>query len=238
MADDIAIINQPLRKHESKSGKVRFSISMKSEALVIGLDAKTLGDEVAKTMAAELRRQVEGITAEAAPATIKARESAARAFAGGGLTRAEMAKTDHGKREIAAGRTLNGDWAQERYSGGKLGPMPPNQSRRAFNDSGRFARGIAVQAAPGKWRINVPANRLDPQTGNVTRIWARLIELVPAFANVGLLMDSKDVREGVERGLGTMIAKAKESGDQLSVQRAKNMLALIARIVIAASKAA
>lgn len=208
---DVAVINQPLRKHESKSGKVRYSISMKSEALVIGLDAATLGDQVSKAMAAELRARVEGITAEAAPATIKARESAARAVAKGE------------------------PWAVKRYSGGKIGAMPPNQSRRAFNDSGRFAKSIVAQAAPGKWRINVASNRLDPSTGSVDRIWARLTQLVPAFVDLSLLMDAPAVEQGVRRGLEAMITKARESEDRLSEQRAKNMLALIAQIVIKAA---
>ena len=211
MADDIAIINQPLRKHESKSGKVRFSISLKSEPIILSLNPKDLGTQMAEAMAKELRTRVESITVAASPATIKAREAAAKAY------------------------TAGKPWAVKRYAGGKTGPTPPNQSHRAFNDSGRFAKSIVAQAAPGKWRINVPANRLDPQTGNVTRIWARLIELVPAFGDTRLLLDSEEVRAGVRRGLDTLVASAPMTYDQISAARARNLLAFIAQIVAKAA---
>lgn len=208
---DLVVLNQPLRKHESKSGKVRFSISLKSEPIIFNLNPKDLGNQVAEAMAKELRTRVESISVSASPATIKARESAAKALA------------------------ANKPWAVKRYSGGKTGLTPPNQSHRAFNDSGRFAKGIVAQAAPGKWRINVPANRLDPATGNVDRIWARLIELVPAFGDTRLLLDSEEVRAGVHRGLDTLVASAPMTYDQISAAKARNLLLFIAQI---AAKAA
>lgn len=234
MAGDIVIINQPLRRRESKAGKVRFTIDMQSEPLIFKLDAKSLGDETANAMAGELRAQVSGITAEAAPATIKARESAARVLSGGADV--DISKTTHGKREVSLGRKhLTKNWAMERYSGGKLGLMLPNQTRRAFNDSGRFIKGIVAQAQPKKWVVNVPANRLDPTTGNVDRIWKRLTELVPAFGDVRLLMESAEVRGAIKRGLDSLVVKNAMTRDEISIARARNLLLLVARIVLAAA---
>ena len=213
MADDIIIVNQPLRRRESTTGRVRYTIEMRSQPLVFNLDPRQMGKPPADAMAAELRARVQDITADAAPATLKAREVAAHAY--------------------AAGKP----WARRRYSGGKLGAMPPNQSRRAFNDSGRFVKGIVVGAARDKWIVNVPANRLDPTAGNVDRIWARLISLVPAFADVKLLFDSAAVREGVRLGLDAAIAKAPMTTDEISLARAKALLAIVARVLLEAAAA-
>lgn len=220
MADDLIVIHPTLKRRVSKSGKAKFTVEVKSEPLIFDLDPKNLEPGIAQAIAQELRERVEGITAEAAPGTLKARENERKAY--------------------AAGKP----WAVKRFSGGKMGPTPPTTSTRAFNNSGRFAQSIvAGAAAGGRWIVNFAANRLDPSTGNVERIWNRLIQLVPAFANIGLLYNSPKFVETMRLGIQSMIVKGPMTADEFTAARAKaladakikNYLALIARAILAAA---
>lgn len=218
--DDLIVIHPTLKRKVSSGGTVKFAMEVRSEALVINLDTKAMGDVVSQAIATELRERVEGITQDAAPATIKARESERKAY--------------------AAGKP----WAVKRFSGGKMGATPPTTSTKAFNNSGRFAKSIVAGAAKGGvWIVNWAANRIDPSTGNAERIWNRLVSLVPAFADVSILYSSPKIIDAIGAGLDSMIAKAAASGDQISAARAKAIAAearakaiaqVLARAVLAA----
>lgn len=209
MADPIVIQFGPgLRRRVSSSGKEKFTVDVIGEPLVFQLEDKTIEQAVAASIASTLRAKVEGITAQAAPATIKARQVAAKAF--------------------GAGKP----WARKKYSGGKIGAMPPNQTDRAFNDSGRFAKSIVAGAAKGKWIVNVAANRLDPTTGNVARIWQRLVSLVPEFANHALLFQAPAVAKAVSGALQSFVAKAPATRDELTVARAKALMGQVALVLL------
>lgn len=210
MADnDVIILNQPnnLTRRESSTGRVRYTIEVKSEPLIHSFDPKTMGGVVAAAIAEELRRQVKGITQQASAATLRARATAAKAF--------------------SAGKS----WATRAYSGGKMGAMAPNQSNRSWNDSGRFAAGIVAQAKDDEWKINIPGNRLDPTQlrggdAGVQRVWRHLVELVPAFENTALLFQEQGVQAAVQQSLEGMIVKARETRDQLLEARAKAAISL------------
>jgi hypothetical protein len=175
--DDIVVINQPgLEQRTSKTGRVRYTIRIKSEPVAFNLNAKELGAPVAAALAHYFREEVKGITAQAAPATLDARKRFAKA--------------------AAAGKA----WATKRYTGGKIGATTPNTGSSLFNDSGRLAQSIQAQASgESGWRINVAGNRLDPRTANnggaaaVERIWTRLVQLVPAFADVSIAFASDEL---------------------------------------------
>lgn len=176
----IKIINRGLEERRSSTGRVRRTIRIDAEPLIIDTDPKRLGKPVADGIANHLREAIRNIAAAASPATIKARKVAARAYANGRA------------------------WAVKRYGGGRLGQLPPDQSTRLFNDSGRFADSIVANASSdGAWRVNVAGNRLDAQTAGeagVERIWNRLVQLVPEFANVSLLFETNSIlRKTVER---------------------------------------
>lgn len=199
--DDVVVINQPGLEQRTyiKTGKVRFVIRTKSEPVVFNLNAQELGGEIAVALAHYFREKVKGITQQAAPATIKARERFAKA--------------------AAAGKT----WATKRYSGGRTGASTPNQSTALFNDSGRFAQSIQAAAqSKGGWRINVAANRLDPRTANnggtaaVERIWGRLVQLVPAFADVGIAFASDELLRARARAQQNMIQKQRATEKNVS----------------------
>lgn len=213
---DVVVIHQALRRRESKTGKARYTIDIKSEPLIYNLDPQLLGAPAAQAMADTLRAKIQGITAEAAPATLHYRKEAGYAYKAGA------------------------SWALRRYSGGKLGAMPPGQGTKAFNDSGRFAAGIVAQARKDKWVVNVPANRLDPKTGNVDRIWRRLVELVPEFANQKLLLDSPVVNRAISVGLDNLTINEPGTYDELSVVKARaqvkarNIAAVALRVLLEA----
>jgi hypothetical protein len=201
MADDVIVINNPPDRRESKSGKVRYTVTVKSEPLVHSFDPKTLGAPVAHAIAEALRKKVTAIGAGISAATERARAG------------------------YLAGFTRGTRSAAKRYSGGRIGSMPPAQSDRAFNDSGRFAKSLTANARGDAWTVNVAANRLDPDTAGgdiaVRKIWNRLVELVPAFGNPVMLFDEQSVRDSINESIGQLIVKAKATRDQLSEARAK-----------------
>lgn len=193
MADQVVLLNELLEQRTSKSGKKRVTIRVKAEPIIVNTDPKALGKPIAEAIAHHYRERIKGITTKASASTLRARKVAAKAFAEGKA------------------------WAVKRYAGGRTGATPPNQSDRLGNDSGRFADTITANASSdGHWRVNVAANRLDPTTGNVTRIWARLSELVPEFANPALLLDNMVFKRALMKAQQGLVAKAKERTSKLS----------------------
>lgn len=208
MADSVLVLNDystgSLSKRTRASGKSRYTVEIKSEPLLTETDPRVLGRGPAEAMAKHLRDRVEGISTQAAPATIKARQVAARAVAKGE------------------------QWATKRYSGGRLGLMQPHQSDRLFNDSGRLVRSIVVGAKEDSWIINVAANRLHPDTLNggeaaLLRIFQRLRELVPEWGDARALGDVLSVRRAIRDGLDEALQKAEERGAALKIQRMKTI---------------
>lgn len=184
----IEVLNAGLRSSTSKSGKQRFHIAVESEALAFDLDTMRLAKPVAEAFAHHLREKVRAIATPAAEATLKARAVLKKAY-------------DAGK-----------PWAVKRFSGGRTGATPPTESTMAFNHSGRFRESIvATPASDGTFRVNVAANRLSSQTGNVERIWQRLVQLVPEFADVGKAMQSDEMLRAQTKAVQRMVLKMKAS---------------------------
>lgn len=203
--DDIQVIgaaNLTARTRTNASGasKTRYAVVISGDSVLVNTDPKSLGKGPAEAIAKLLKDRISTIAATAAPATIRAREVAAKAYA-------------EGK-----------SWAMKRYSGGRIGALPPNQSNRMFDDSGRLAKSVAVGATSEGYTINVASNRFDPNTLNggeaaLTRIFQRLRELVPELANPRLLMDSIPVRRAVNEATAAMLQKADERGLELKLQK-------------------
>jgi hypothetical protein len=210
MSDNVIVINEfggELEQRTSKSGKVRHTIRIKSEPVIVNMDPKALGQPVAAAIVHHLREKIRGVTALAAPATIKARQVAAKAF--------------------AAGKP----WAVKRYSGGKTGSTPPNQSNKALNDSGRMANSITGNASSdGHWRINVAANRLNAEMGNLERIWRRVTELVPEFGDPKRLLENDVLRKAIEQAQRNMLRKAQMSTGELQKQLIGSVLGLVQQV--------
>lgn len=213
MADDVVILNEGYELRTSKTGKTRFTLKVTAEPLVHRFSAKDLGKDVAIAIADLYRERILSITAIAAPATIRARQVAARA--------------------VAAGKA----WALKRYGGGRMGTMPPNErdalldGGRLFNDSGRMAKSITANASgDDAWRVNVAANRLDEQTADnggmsaVMQIYARLLEFIPELAEPAKLLDVIGVQRALKNAQRRLIAKARESSSAAGLEAFKTSI--------------
>lgn len=208
MSDDVIVLNEGFESRTSASGKQRVVITVKSEPLIFNMDPKAVGRPIAAAIVHHLREKIKGITASAAPATLKAREVAARAF--------------------AAGRP----WAMKRYAGGRTGSTPPNQTTRALNDSGRMANSITGSASSdGAWRINVAANRLSAETGSIERIIRRIGDLVPEIARPALMMESDVLRKALENAVAASVKKAQATTGKLQLEIARGILGIGRQVV-------
>lgn len=180
MKDRVLVINPGLEERTTRTGRRRFAVRIDAEPILINNDPKSLGQPVADAIANHFRQRIRTLAEKASPATIRARAAAAKAFAEGKA------------------------WAVKRYGGGRIGSIPPNQSDRVFNDSGRMADSIVANASSdGSWRINMAANRLDPDTASggtagVFRIWKRLLQLIPEFGDPAQLMENTILKRTLE----------------------------------------
>ena len=189
----IAINEFGLRQLErtSAKGKVssRFAVSIDAQPLLHVFDPVELGRGPGEAIAEHLRARVRTISARASPSTLATRANAARAFEAGAPA------------------------ALKRYSGGRMGPMTPNQSDKLFNDSGRLGTGIfARYAKSGEWMVNFPANRMSPRTfaegvAGVDAMYRRLVELVPEFGNVKELLKVPSVQAAIIQGAKDIVQR-------------------------------
>ena len=213
-SDDVIVLNQPgnLKRRVRTSGRVQFTVEVKSEPIVHNFDPKTMGKPVAEAIAEALRQKVLAITAMVSPATRKGQAVAAKALAEGKA------------------------WAKKRYASGRIGEMAPTQSGRMFNDSGRMAKSISAQPRDDSWTISMAANRLDPATATggelgVMQIWRKLVELVPAFGNPSLLFSEAIVSKGIDQSMRNLIVKAQETRDQLTEARARAVISGVTNLL-------
>lgn len=210
MADDIMVTNdygltRSSRTLKSGATKQRYYTVIKSEPVLINTDPKALTRATAAAVADHLRQRVEGISAQASPATIKRRQVAAKALAEGKA------------------------WAVQRYSGGRTGTMAPNQSDKMFNDSSRFSKSIAVGGTRDGWVINVAANRLDPRTidggeAGLVRMVERLRQYVPEWGDASRLMEVLSVRRAMKEVTSSMIRKAQGENVDLAIRLMQSVM--------------
>ena len=229
MADDVVILNDFSGLHQTRtqSGKQRTTITIKSEQLAHNLDPKVLGKQVADAIRDTLRSKLEQISAKASPYTIRKREQSAGRSAKVAAYLDERARIEGKPRKRGSG-------GARRYSGGRLGYMPPNQTDRQFHDSGRFIAGLAVGATPTGWTVNVPANRLNADTlgdAGLAFVWGRLRELVPEFGDMSRLMDDARVRGALLNSTKDMITKARLRGQQLRDQFVRQVISSGLRLI-------
>lgn len=202
MSGDIHVINQPFTTRTRSSGREHTTIDVRSEALVHDLDPRKLGAPVAVAIADHLRNRIFGIVARAAQSTLDRRARAAK--------------------------EPNDPSNAERYSGGRTGATPPNQSDRLFNDSGRLAKSIAARAAGDSFVVNVAANRLDRSTfgKGFDAMLQKLAQYVPEIANPKLLMDSIPIRKALKDAQASIVKKQQASIEALSDARARALVGL------------
>lgn len=220
----VIVTNQGFTTRTSRTGKQRVTIDVQSEPLVHNLDPRELGAGPAEALAELIRSDIAGISAQASPATIAARQRAARAFSG-------AVDPKRGKRSGSVG-------VNRRYAGGRTGALPPNQSDRLFNDSGRLVKSIVARAVKdGLYVINVAANRFDTQTlspgphgssqGALDFILTKLKEHVRFFAEPKSINDDLRWRRALKDAAAGMIQKQRARIDELKEQRARAVLRLV-----------
>lgn len=168
----------------------RYTVTLDAQALALDFDTKTLGAGVAQAITDHLRQRLSEIGADASPATLRARKTEETAF--------------------KAGKP----WAVKRFSGGRTGVTPPNQSTRIGNDSGRLANGIVANPTKdNNWIINAPANRLNAQSlgseAALIRVVNRLREFVPEFGSASELTTVLSVRRAIKDAAGAITKKAR-----------------------------
>lgn len=196
----------------SRAGKSRYTVEIKSEPLLIQTDPKALGAAPAIAIRDHLKQRVGDINETASPNTIKARLSAQKA--------------------VMQGQP----WAMKRYSGGRIGTRAPARTDRLFNDSGRLVESIAVAARGDSWIINVAGNRFDPSTLNggeaaLMRIIERLRDLVPEWGDARKLVDVLSVQRAIRQSLSDALVKATERTKELKMQMLDQTFGRVLRLV-------
>jgi len=196
---DVVVVNDfttsTVEARTRASGKTRYTVSIKSEPILHDFDELKLGKAPAEAIRDLLKRQVQAIGEFAAPATRAYRQRAVDAMARGAR------------------------WAARRYSGGRTGVTPPNQTQRLFNDSGRLANGFTVteNKTSKAWTVNVPANRLDPtefKGDAFQRMIQRLVEHVPALRGGDEVLKDPAVRKAIEKATAEAIVALADGARQ------------------------
>ncbi len=175
-----------------KARKPRYTIEIRSEPVLLDLNDEMLGQETAVAIRDLISEQIRHITEPVKAATVRFRAKAKRSYDAGA------------------------SWAQKRYSGGRIGPKPPDpNSRRKFNDSGRLAEGVFVRPNPKDkvFTVNLPTNRFNPEVsgvGVVLEWFSDLRRLVPAL-DPRKAVTYQPVQAAVKRDLDDMVVKAESA---------------------------
>lgn len=178
------------KKKDGTIGATRYTSTIRADAITTRFDAKALGRAPAQAIAKHLRDRVANISTQASPATVKIRERDAKQLAG------------------ARGSDQYGPVKQSEYLRRRYAKGSPSDSRKLFNDSGRFAKGITVGAAIGnRWIVNVPANRWNPDllrggAEALQKMLSRLVELIPEFGSAAAMRDVLSVRRAIKEATG------------------------------------
>jgi hypothetical protein len=216
--DNILVLNdygltERARTTASGSVKRRYTVEFRAEPIVHNLDPMALGKGPALAIADFLRGRIAAVTATAAPATLRARKSAAKA--------------------VAASKA----WATKRYAGGKIGAMPPAQSTSLFRDSGRLIRSVVAGAtSSGSYVVNVAANRLSPDTldnggtSALRHIFDKLRQYVPELGDAEALMDAIPIRRAVQDATRAMFKKVADARTASALELAKQVLELASQV--------
>lgn len=193
-------------------GKTRYSVTIKSEPILVETDPKALGAAPALAIRDHYKRSMRNISEPSTQATLRARQTALKA--------------------VVAGEP----WAMKQYSGGRTGTKPPARSDRFGFDSGRFIDSIAVGTTRDGYVINVAANRLDPSTMNggeagLQRFVEKLRGYVPGFGNAAELVNVLSVQRAIRDSTKAMLQKATDRTVELKRQIMGQVFSGIMRLV-------
>jgi hypothetical protein len=175
-----------------KRQKEKFTLTVKSQALQVNLDAKTLGQPVADAIARALADAISAVQVRVSDSTAEYRVAAARAF--------DEGRSWAMRRYPARGPAgLRGAARASAAAFESRGPFRPDsdQQGRALFDSGHFARSIVARATKyGEWVVNVSTRRMDTELVR-QRVLQLLSDHVPMFAQPSLLGTDQRVADAV-----------------------------------------
>lgn len=178
--NDLGAAKLERRERTTSTGtSVRYTLTMEAEPILHDWATLQRAPHVAAAVVELLKVKVRGIRERASPDTLLRRQRYAA--------------------ELQAGKPA----ARARYSGGRLGPRPPNARGDAlFNDSGRFAESIVLGKNEDGFTVNVAANRLDQRTfgggeAAVIALVRRLQQLVPEFRGGREVLKHPEVQQAI-----------------------------------------
>lgn len=200
----------------SAGPSARYTVTMESEPILHDWDNLEKAPKVAEAIRALLASKIRGLTAKASTDTVLRRDRYANEFTAGGAA------------------------ARQRYSGGRIGDMPPSRTSEAlFNDSGRFAAGLLVRrnAEERGFTINVAANRLDPKTFGggepaIVALWQRLVSLVPEFAGGRAVIQDPTVQRALAEDQADSVFVAGERSAAAARKGYSRLVATVLRDVV------
>ncbi len=219
MADDHVFVLNDFRgvsvQERTRSGgkKKQVTLEISSTPIVVNLDEKEVARATAEAFVETVRAQIKAIGFNASPATLAKRKAQAKAFAEGKA------------------------WATRQFAGGRMGAMPPNQTTKLYNNSGRLAAGIVANwsTQAKAWIVRFPANRFAPdflrQPGAMA-VLERLVDLVPALRAPFAEKAVKDAHDETWAAMHQKRAMAAaEKQRDLAFKRAREGLRLLRAVV-------
>jgi hypothetical protein len=225
MADDVLVINHhqanlQVKDRVNAKGVVTgtrtfMTTTVKSEPITFMLDEGAVAKRAAEMLAQRIREQTEQITETVSAGAQAARRTAEKAFfAGKG-------------------------WALKRYSGGRMGLIPPRVGEnRLMNHSGRLAESIvaAFVKSTKEWRINFAANRWNPKDwpdiGTMQRAFQKWVDRVPVMQDAS---SDIGIRSAIKDTFADVVAKGQMDegyrAAKLRAERALKVLQFAVRVV-------
>lgn len=249
---DVVVINEAgpfapwiVQRGARTRKKPRYSIEVHSEPLIHDFDETQLGAGPAAAIRDAISKAIKDIGEFAKPSTQRKREQAAAALNGFEPPKKGTKRKKRTRRFRGQTITSSKSWYETRYAGGRTGFKPPNQTKRLFNDSGRFADGLSVRqnVQDKTFTTNVPANRLNPNIAfgapeRFGQMLDQLRSLVPILQDGRKLLASKEVRDAIDQSIKDLIIKAEERQaqklQQLYQARKRALLAVLKGVLAVA----
>ena len=220
------ILHGPFRqriRHGKTTSKARITLEVKTKPLYHHFDEFSLGKGPATVLRDILSKAITDYSGTVAPATVVAREKAARAY-------------DRGR-----------SWAVKRYAGKRrkdgemdkrsMGDTPPKMSRLRDkrNFSGRLAQGLFVREnkTEKSFTVNFPASRFSSDTFYFSELQQATEQLgrdIPVFGNPRLAFQEPAMQAAVRDSIHELIADATSRNRALKRRLRQEILALGGRL--------
>ena len=205
--------------HAADKPRGKVVVNWKADPVHINLNEKAIAADLAHEAMMGIAEEIKAIPDRASPETVARRERALKQWTSGKMTSA----------------------LKKRYSGGRIGPMPPRVTDALLNDSGRLIRGLTLnprRSASGEAVItlNVPANRFKAETfgggeqGLEQRVFSVLRKHVSWFQSANAIASNQRYKDAIARARNLTVATT----DAKALQNATEIARAIAKLARAA----